>query len=141
MTTDPMSFFSENVDSWGAAEWFDRMCKAAHAQDEAVRTMYAATHEHEKAEAELRFETFKMIVSSSARRLVEYEASIRSALALPAVPEGWKLVPVEPKPEMLGAWYRYKNGHHWPDEPVPPDTSDYGAYRAMLTAAPEASYE
>lgn len=59
----------------------------------------------------------------------------------PAVPEGWKLVPLEPKPEMLGAWYRYKNGHHWPDEPVPPDTSDYGAYRAMLAAAPEAPNE
>lgn len=64
------------------------------------------------------------------------------ARAQTAVPEGWKLVPLEPKPEMLGAWYRYKNGHHWPDEPEPPDTSDYGAYRAMLAAAPkEASHE
>jgi hypothetical protein len=48
-------------------------------------------------------------------------------------------VPVEPTPEMLGAWYRYKNGHHWPDEPPPRDTSDYGAYRAMLAAAPAPS--
>jgi hypothetical protein len=53
-----------------------------------------------------------------------------------SVREGWKLVPIEPTPEMLGAWYRYKNGHHWPDEPPPRDTSDYGAYRAMLAASP-----
>lgn len=53
------------------------------------------------------------------------------------VPDGWKLVPEDPMPEMLGAWYRYKNGHHFADEPVPRDTSDYGAYRAMLAAAPK----
>lgn len=67
--------------------------------------------------------------------------SILSALTTPpaqavGVPEGWKLVPVEPTPEMIGAWYRYKNGHHWPDDPAPEDTSDYGAYRAMLAASP-----
>lgn len=76
----------------------------------------------------------------------DYEARIRAALVSPAdtspaVPEGWKLVPLEPKLEMLGAWYRYKNGHHWPDEPEPPDTSDYGAYRAMLAVAPEVPHE
>lgn len=54
---------------------------------------------------------------------------------LPAV-KGWQIVPSDPTPEMLGAWYRYKNGHHWPDEPTPRDTSDCGAYRAMLAAAP-----
>lgn len=51
----------------------------------------------------------------------------------------WQSVPKEPTLEMLGAWYRYKNGHHWPDEPPPRDTSDYGAYRAMLAAAPQPS--
>lgn len=57
---------------------------------------------------------------------------------LPAVDE-WRIVPSDPTPEMLGAWYRYKNGHHWPDEPPPRDTSDYGAYRAMLAAAPSSA--
>lgn len=52
------------------------------------------------------------------------------------VPDGWQLVPKEPTPNMTGAWYQYKNGHHWPEEPPPRDTSDYGAYRAMLAAAP-----
>ena len=53
-------------------------------------------------------------------------------------PDGWKLVPVEPVPEMIGAWYRYKSGHHYPGEEPPRDTSDYGAYRAMIAAAPTA---
>lgn len=47
-------------------------------------------------------------------------------------------VPVEPMPEMIAAWYRVKNGHHFHGEPAPTDTSDYAAYRAMLAAAPAA---
>ncbi len=138
MTTDPMSFFAENVDSWGPAEWFDRMCKAAHAQDEAVRSMYAATDEHEKASAEIRFETFKMIVSSSARRLVEYEDRIRSALASPTIPEGWKLVPVEPTDAMIDA------GEDEARERRSVGMQVYASdiYHAMLSTAPkEASHE
>ncbi|RWD00143.1 MAG: hypothetical protein EOS58_30650 [Mesorhizobium sp.] len=45
-------------------------------------------------------------------------------------------VPREPTPGMLEAWYRYKSGHHWPDEEPPADTSDVGAYKAMLAACP-----
>lgn len=66
----------------------------------------------------------------------DYEARIRAALGLATFPEGWQLVPKEPHPEVVAAWYRYKNGHHFRDEPVPTDTSDYGAYRAMLAAMP-----
>lgn len=69
-----------------------------------------------------------------------HNASINAAeasLAHGGVPEGWKLVAVEPTPEMLAAWWRYKNGHHFHDEPPPGDTSDYGAYRAMIDAAPK----
>lgn len=50
----------------------------------------------------------------------------------------WVLMPAEPNPEMVAAWHRYKNGHHFHDEPPPRDTSDYGAYRAMLAARPAA---
>ncbi len=53
-----------------------------------------------------------------------------------AVPDGWQLMPKEPNPNMLGAWYRYKSGFRFPDEEPAVDTSDYGAYRAMLAAAP-----
>lgn len=42
----------------------------------------------------------------------------------------------EPTPEIIGAWWRVKNGHHFHDEPAPTDTSDYAAYRAMLAASP-----
>jgi hypothetical protein len=51
---------------------------------------------------------------------------------------GWKLVPVESTTEMISAWYRWKNGHHFADEAEPADKSDFGAYRAMLSAAPPA---
>lgn len=48
----------------------------------------------------------------------------------------WVMVPREPMPEMISAWYRVKNGHHFHDEPAPTDTSDYAAYRAMIAASP-----
>lgn len=78
--------------------------------------------------------------SLGAGQLAEALMPFLAALSLrqqeEAMPDGWRLVPVEPLPEMLGAWYRYKSGHHFHDEPPPRDTSDYGAYRAMLAAAP-----
>lgn len=49
---------------------------------------------------------------------------------------GLVLVPREPTPGMLGAWYRYKNGRRFAVEPPATDTSDVGAYKAMITAAP-----
>ena len=51
------------------------------------------------------------------------------------------VVPVEPTPNMVSAWYRTKNGFHFPGDPVPADTSDYAAYRAMLAAAPASDLE
>lgn len=74
----------------------------------------------------------------------DYSNMIRAAITayLTALAtDGWKLVPVEPLPEMLGAWYGVKNGHHFHDEPPPTDKSDYAAYRAMLAAAPSALIE
>ncbi len=51
---------------------------------------------------------------------------------MPAVPDGWKLVPVEPTEEMiLGFWGEIRHG-----EPEIAAAKD--AYRAMLSAAPEA---
>lgn len=64
----------------------------------------------------------------------DLEAAI---LALFPPVAGWRLVPVEPTPEMIAAWYRVKNGFHFHDDPPPTDTSDYAAYRAMLAAAPD----
>jgi len=51
-----------------------------------------------------------------------------------SVPSGYALVPLEPTPEMLAAWYKVKNGFHYHDEPTPADTSDVAAYRALLAA-------
>lgn len=52
------------------------------------------------------------------------------------VPEGWKLVPVEPTPEMIGAFWRQKNCGTQGVGERGPQTDDYSAYRAMLAASP-----
>lgn len=66
------------------------------------------------------------------RRLLDHIAELEAR----TIPDGWVAVPRNPYPEMLGAWYRYKSGFHFHDEPPPPDTSDVGAYAAMLAALP-----
>lgn len=53
------------------------------------------------------------------------------------IPKGRIAVPIEPNEDMVSAWYRVKNGHHFHDEPVPEDTSDYAAYRAMMANVPK----
>jgi hypothetical protein len=47
----------------------------------------------------------------------------------PAVPEGWKLVPIEPTPNMAAAGFAVSEAEHDPA----------GVYRAMLVAAPHPS--
>ncbi|MBY3432829.1 hypothetical protein HFN89_01395 [Rhizobium laguerreae] len=74
--------------------------------------------------------------AAQAAAQADYESRVGPALGAAAFPQGWQLVPKEPYPEVVGAWWRYKNGFHYHDEPEPEDTSDYGAYRAMLAAMP-----
>jgi len=80
VTDSPMQFFSENVDRWGAAEWFDRLAKAIRAQDEACGLMHRAAKE-DKWAYEASLETYRNIAASSAMRLVrDYEQQVRAAL-------------------------------------------------------------
>lgn len=58
---------------------------------------------------------------------------IRAALSAIEA-DGLCIVPIEATPVIVGAWYRHKNGFHFHDDPAPTDTSDYGAYRAMIEA-------
>ena len=68
--SNPMSFFSNNVDCWGAAEWFDRLANAIREQDKAVLV-----------KDDINFDTYKMIAASSAMRLVrDYEDVVCQAL-------------------------------------------------------------
>ena len=46
------------------------------------------------------------------------------------------VVPSKADVGMLGAWYRYKIGHRFYGEEPARDTSDVGAYSAMLSASP-----
>jgi len=107
---DPMSFFSENVDRWGAAEWFDRLAKAIRAQDEAVLAMHRASDDDECIH-EARFETFKSIAASSAMTLVrDFEADVRAALLPTPAPSLSGIVkPLE--------WAKYRNGDADADTP------------------------
>jgi hypothetical protein len=59
------------------------------------------------------------------RDRIKNPVAVYTAPPAPAVPEGWKMVPVEPTEEMLRAAFR--------------EASVYSptAYRAMLAAAPE----
>jgi hypothetical protein len=72
-----MEFFSQNVDDWGALEWFDRLAKAVRQQDAAV-----------VAGDMLKMETCRNVAASSAMRLVrDHEQEVRAALSL-SRPEG-----------------------------------------------------
>lgn len=106
-----------------------------------------------KAEAMSIFADPPQETSQDVRDVIEwYHAQLRIELAraalAPAVPPGWKLVPVEPTPEMVSA-YLDRNDAYWHDcdaLPTPPGTWRTGtpseataaSYRAMLKAAPSA---
>jgi hypothetical protein len=68
---DTLRFFSQNVDAWGALEWFDRLAKAVRQQDAAV-----------VAGNMLEFDTCRNVAASSAMRLVrDYEHEVCAALS------------------------------------------------------------
>lgn len=70
-----LSYFTANVDTWGAAQWFDRLAKAIRDHDAAV-----------VSGDEIEAETCRMIASSSAMRLVrDFEPAVRSALETPSL--------------------------------------------------------
>ena len=56
----------------------------------------------------------------------------------PAVPAGWKPVPVEPTPEMLSA-VGMMDGYDWHAPGCSPDADHANWYSAMIAAAPAAS--
>ena len=50
---------------------------------------------------------------------------------------GLRVVPTVGNVDMVAAFWRRKNGHHFHDEPPPSDTSDMAAIRDALAAAPD----
>ena len=61
-----------------------------------------------------------------------------SAQPAPIVPEGWKLVPIEPTPEMMLVAQKADHDHGGHEEWLEYDGEDVKrVYRAMLAAAPE----
>lgn len=94
-----MDFFDERVDTWGPAQWFQRLVQAVRAQDDCVL-----------AKQEVSFETFKSIAASSATRLVrDYADSVSWALSN-------NLTPVAIRHDFDGHGYQYMDagsGSDW----------------------------
>ena len=68
-------------------------------------------------------------------RATQDSARALDVLAATLDAEGWQVVPKEALPEMVGAFWRVKNGARFEQE-GPVDTSDYAAYRALRAASP-----
>lgn len=104
---NPMRLFSEKVDNWGAAEWFDRAAKAIREQDKAVC-----------AKDEIAFETYRMIAASSLMTLVrDHEATVRAALSTVTIAEPQTFMDEEdrtPVPDGfdIARWRRADEVHH-----------------------------
>jgi hypothetical protein len=70
-------------------------------------------------------------------RAADYLRALVDAQPTPAVPHGWKLVPVEPTPEMLSA-VGMMDGYDWHAPGCSPDADHANWYSAMVAAAPAA---
>lgn len=132
--------------------WYsdDELLSAIHAYIESATPPDVADSEEEARIDNLRLRAFQ--TNAEQDRQAYFEAASKwfqdrhfrrmeaaTALRLSAgggVPEGWKLVPVEPTPEMLGAFWRQKNCGTQEVGDRGPHTDDYSAYRAMLAASP-----
>ena len=66
------------------------------------------------------------------------EARVTGAQPAPSIPEGWKLVPIEPTPEMMLVAQKADHDHGNHEEWLEYDGEDVKrVYRAMLAASPE----
>ncbi|NSY48505.1 hypothetical protein [Agrobacterium tumefaciens] len=79
---NPMRFFADNVDKWGALEWFNRMVDACEDHDRKRTQAFRCENLDEKDMLSLSADTSKMIMSSSAFQLARnHKDEIRSALS------------------------------------------------------------
>ena len=114
--------------------------KALESAREALATIERASSEVSRlgAQAGPQWPKLTSALISSRAALAAIDAALASGEQGWRTMEGYVLLPRELTPEMIGAWYRIKNGHHFHGEPPPTNTSDYAAYRAMIAAAPPA---
>lgn len=79
---NPMRFFADNVDKWGALEWFNRLVDACEDHDRKRIQAFRCADQDEKDMLSLSADTSKMIMSSSAFQLArKHKDEIRSALS------------------------------------------------------------
>jgi hypothetical protein len=79
---NPMRFFADNVDNWGALEWFNRMVDACEDHDRKRMQAFRCADADEKDMLSLSADTSKMIMSSSAFHLArKHKDEILSALS------------------------------------------------------------
>ncbi|NTD84257.1 hypothetical protein [Agrobacterium tumefaciens] len=155
---NPMRFFADNVDNWGALEWFNRLTDACEDHDRKRTQAFRCTDPDEKDMLSLSADTSKMIMSSSALHLArEHKDEIRSALSAQAQAQDvacqtcngtgkearhqicrdcdestadvWQLVPIEPSAGMIAAAKSTTSA-------VLTRSHATEIYRAMIAAAP-----
>ena len=79
---NPMRFFANNVDKWGALEWFNRMVDACEDHDRKRVQEFRCTDADQKDDLSMAASTSAMIMASSAFHLArEHKDEIRSALS------------------------------------------------------------
>lgn len=149
------------VDRWDTPLWKDaeHTGKYIDALRQALAASPAMTEAEERAAFEAEHKNWSLVKTYSLYGLISYSEPLleerwlawqaRAALSappVPAEPDGFKLVPIDPTPEMVSA-YLDRNDAYWHDcdaLPPPPGTWRTGtpseatavSYRAMLAAAP-----
>ncbi|MDH0869706.1 DUF551 domain-containing protein [Agrobacterium pusense] len=109
---NPMRFFADKVDNWGALEWFNRMADACEDHDRKRRIISQCTDDEEKEILEISANTSKMVMTSSAFHLArECKDSVISALSAQVQDvAGWQdISTLEPKDGMIVmGWGEYR---------------------------------
>lgn len=143
---NPMRFFADNVDKWGALEWFNRMVDACEDHDRKRTQAFRCADADEKDMLSLSADTSKMIMSSSAFRLArEHADDIRSALSAQVQDVAVERTEIcdrcQGNGEIVTDWERYRHPHENDvgDEAVSecPDCDGIGKVSAKDVETPE----
>ncbi|ENY0879759.1 hypothetical protein ACFVFU_000831 [Enterobacter hormaechei] len=101
-----------------------------------------AKHSNTRAAADIYFQLVEECGIPAGGSLVEYVSELRERAAMlqgadrnsPVIPDGWKLVPVEPTPEMQSA---AAGAIRFDTTPINKLWTGNAVYKAMLAAAPQ----
>ncbi|MCZ7929495.1 hypothetical protein [Agrobacterium pusense] len=138
---NPMRFFADKVDNWGALEWFNRMADACEDHDRKRRIIVQCADEEEKDILEISANTSKMVMTSSAFHLArECKDVVVSALSAQVQDADEQRTETcqrcQGNGEIVTDWERYRHPHanDVGDEAVAecPDCDGFGNVSAQV---------